>query len=100
MSTQQLSQPDRYILTYMGKNKFAELLGEVGFPAEIAQEPESAGPPVKVGKRSDPAYRQISTYVRSDLYRSVKRELLMEERDFSDLMDELLSAWVSTRQAR
>ena len=97
---QQLSQPDRYILTYMAKNKFAELLGEVGFPAEIPQEPESAAPPAKVGKRSDPAYRQISTYVRSHLYRSVKRELLMEERDFSDLMDELLAAWVSTRQAR
>jgi hypothetical protein len=84
----------------MAKNKFAELLGEVGLPAETDPEPETVIAPPKVGKRSDPAYRQISTYVRSDLYRSVKRELLMEERDFSDLMDELLAAWVSTRSGK
>jgi hypothetical protein len=84
----------------MVKNKFAELLGEVGLPAETGPEPETAVAPPKVGKRSDPAYRQISTYVRSDLYRSVKRELLMEEREFSDLMDELLAAWVGTRQGK
>jgi hypothetical protein len=82
----------------MTKNKFADLLGEVG----IGDQRSESTPPTaaKVGKRSDPAYRQISTYVRSDLYRSVKRELLMDERDFSDLMDELLSAWLSTRQSR
>jgi len=91
---------DSRILAYMAKNKFADLLGEVGFPTEAAPEPEVAVAPPKVGKRSDPAYRQISTYVRSDLYRSVKRELLMDERDFSDLMDELLAGWVSTRQAK
>ena len=84
----------------MAKNKFAELLGEVGIGSTTGHvvEPEPASP--KVGKRSDPAYRQISTYVRSDLYRSVKRELLMDERDFSDLMDELLAGWVSSRQAK
>ena len=84
----------------MAKNKFAELLGEVGLPAGTDPEPEIATAPPKIGKRSDPAYRQISTYVRSDLYRNVKRELLMEERDFSDLMDELLTVWVSSRQAK
>ena len=83
----------------MAKNKFAELLGEVGFPAG-APEPQIGAAPPKIGKRSDPAYRQISTYVRSDIYRNVKRELLMEERDFSDLMDELLTVWVSSRQAK
>lgn len=83
----------------MAKNKFAELLGEVGIPAST-HEPENAIAPPKIGKRSDPAYRQISTYVRSDVYRNVKRELLMEERDFSDLMDELLTSWVSSRQAK
>jgi hypothetical protein len=85
----------------MAKNKFAELLGEVGIGTPTM--PGSEAPvvtPAKVGKRSDPAYRQISTYVRSDLYRIVKRELLMEERDFSDLMDELLGEWVSRRQSK
>jgi hypothetical protein len=82
----------------MAKNKFAELLGEVGVGS--AGSPDSTPVASKIGKRSDPAYRQISTYVRSDLYRTVKRELLMDERDFSDLMDELLADWVRKRQSK
>jgi hypothetical protein len=84
----------------MAKNKFAELLGEVGIRSTSSHVGEPEPAPPKVGKRRDPAYRQISTYVRSDLYRSVKRELLMDERDFSDLMDELLAEWVSRQQAK
>jgi len=80
-----------------GKNKFAHLLGEVGLPATgKPMEPAAT----KVGKRSDPSYKQISTYVRTDLYKIVRRDLLMEDRDFSDLIDELLSEWVSKRQAK
>jgi hypothetical protein len=82
----------------MAKNKFADLLGEVGLGSAAGASPEVAAP--KIGKRSDPAYRQISTYVRSDLYRSVKRELLMDERDFSDLLDEILTEWVNRRQGK
>lgn len=85
----------------MAKNKFADLLGEVGLGQAADPDPALEIPtPPKVGKRSDPSYRQISTYVRSDLYRAVKRELFTDERDFSDLMDELLSEWVSRRQAK
>ena len=85
----------------MAKNKFADLLGEVGLGSATEPAAEAASPvAAKIGKRSDPSYRQISTYVRSDLYRSVKRELLMDERDFSDLMDELLSEWLGRRQAK
>lgn len=82
----------------MARNKFADLLGEVGIAPSF--EPASESAPPAVGKRSDPAYRQISTYVRSDVYRSVKRELLMDERDFSDLMAELLADWLSRRASK
>jgi hypothetical protein len=84
----------------MAKNKFAELLGEVGIGSSSQPSADTDPPTARVGKRSNPAYRQISTYVRSDLYRTVKRELLMEERDFSDLMDELLAEWVRSRNAK
>jgi hypothetical protein len=84
----------------VAKNKFADLLGEVGLGTASETAPTVEATPPKIGKRSDPAYRQISTYVRSDLYRSVKRELLMDERDFSDLMDELLGEWISRRHAK
>ena len=84
----------------MAKNKFADLLGEVGLGTSSEPASEALHRLPRVGKRSDPAYRQISTYVRSDLYRSVKRELLMDERDFSDLMDELLVDWLSRRTSK
>lgn len=83
----------------MAKNKFADLLGEVAAGQGLSSAVAAPEAP-KAGKRSDPAYRQISTYVRSDLYRSVKRELLIDERDFSDLMDEILSHWLSNRRSR
>jgi hypothetical protein len=95
---QQFSQSDRCILRYMAKNKFADLLSEVGLPAGGTAAAPNPMLPSRIGKRSDPAYRQISTYVRSDLYRTVKRELLLDDRDFSDLMDELLAEWVGRRK--
>jgi hypothetical protein len=99
----------------MAKNRFAILLEEhstiITTPApEVAEviisreivppEPvhsELAAPeqPVRVGKRSDPNYRQISTYVRAELYKAVKKRLTDEERDFSDLLDQLLVRWIS-----
>ena len=46
------------------------------------------------GKRSNPAvYQQISAFVRRDLYRETKKKLLDLDRDFSDLLDELLERW-------
>lgn len=107
----------------MAKNRFAALLEEKGVPAAaIAEEPPptrlpdpvsirvGAEPPapipppappapvaaaaLKTGKRSDPNYRQISTYVRSDLYKQVRKRLTDEERDFAELLDELLERWI------
>ncbi len=105
----------------MAKNRFALLLEEKGLPAgEISQapppppvEPEPPPPPLlpvpptqlpepaatqvtKHGKRADPDYRQISTYVRSGLYKQVRKRLTDEERDFSELLDELLTRWIAT----
>lgn len=89
----------------MSKNRFAGLLDQVGIasegrPAEIASEPIATAVPAdqKMGKRRDPRYQQISTYTRKDLYLQVKRELLDEDRDFSDLLDELLHEWCEKRR--
>lgn len=108
----------------MAKNRFAALLEEKGLPAgEVTEEApptrlpgpapvrvlvESPAPPpppappaaaaLKTGKRSDPSYRQISTYVRSDLYKQVRKRLTDEERDFAELLDELLEKWIGTPQ--
>lgn len=44
------------------------------------------------GKRSDPNYEQVTAYVRKETYAAVKRKLFLEEneREFSDLIEELL----------
>ncbi len=54
-------------------------------------------PATGAGKRSNEAYRQVSAYIRKDTHRRVKIALLEEEREFSDLVEELLSGWVDSR---
>ena len=50
-----------------------------------------------VGKRSDNDYRQVSAYIRKDTHQRVKIALLQEEREFSELVEELLSSWLDAR---
>ena len=50
-----------------------------------------------VGKRSDADYRQVSAYIRKDTHQQVKIALLQEEREFSELVEELLSGWLEAR---
>lgn len=59
-------------------------------------QPKRGRPP---GKRSDPAYEQVTAYVRRDTYRAVKIALLEDDRQsgFSDLVEELLQAWLRER---
>jgi hypothetical protein len=51
------------------------------------------------GKRTDPAFVQITAYIRRDTHRDVKIELLKEAkgREFSTLLEDLLSAWLKKR---
>jgi hypothetical protein len=50
-----------------------------------------------VGKRSDTDYKQVSAYIRKDTHQQVKIALLREEREFSELVEELLSGWLVER---
>lgn len=74
-------------------------------PGEIILEQESVpnrrtGRPA-TGKKSDPNYRQVTAYVRKELYRNVTDTLYDESRgrddtkrkEFSELVDELLERW-------
>jgi outer membrane murein-binding lipoprotein Lpp len=49
------------------------------------------------GKRSNPNYTQISTFINKENYESAKIRLIKEgkKRDFGDLVDELLEQWLS-----
>jgi hypothetical protein len=50
-----------------------------------------------LGKRSNTDYRQVSAYIRKDTHRRVKLALLEEERQFSELVAELLENWLDER---
>ena len=49
------------------------------------------------GKRSNAQYRQVSAYVRKDTHRKVKMALLEVDREFSELVEELLDGWLTSR---
>lgn len=46
------------------------------------------------GKRSDPNYIQVGAYIPIELNKSVKRRLVDADKDFSNLVSELLEQWV------
>jgi len=60
--------------------------------------PRMGRPP---GKRSDPSFEQVSAYVPRELYRKVRIALLEDDRahEFSELMADLLSAWLAGRKS-
>ncbi len=49
----------------------------------------------QIGKRQNPAYQQISAYVRRGLYEKIRRELIGKGEDFSDLLEEWMEKWLA-----
>jgi hypothetical protein len=69
-------------------------------PAPLgAPSPKRRGPKPS-GKRSDASYEQTTIYIRKDLKKAVRQSLLSadDERDLSDLLEDLLSDWVKTHR--
>ena len=62
-------------------------------PVTAADEPPKKGR--QKGKRSNPDYTQVGAYIPKDLDKAVKRKLLDEDIDFSDLVANLLIKWLS-----
>ena len=64
---------------------------------ESKPEPVKRGRPL--GKRSNPDFEQVTAYVRSQTYRQTKIALLQQDQleDFSELVEELLTEWLSTQ---
>lgn len=51
------------------------------------------------GKRSDPDYEQVTAYVKRATYAETKIALIREgeKREFSDLIEHLLTEWLASR---
>ncbi len=73
--------------------------------AELDMSPVPVSPAVEktiqtaaqIGKRSNTEFLQVNVYLRKTTMNKAKIALLqrMDERDFSELMEDLLSSWVS-----
>lgn len=102
-------------MTSRRQNKFADLISAVrdtdeapappptlGVPAPepvaVTDPPRRGRPPT--GKRSNPDFEQVTAYIRRDTNLQTKIALLQEgdTRDFSDLVEELLQAWLIKRR--
>ena len=59
---------------------------------------EETAPKRAPGRRSDPSYRQANAYLPKDLHQEVKVELLKEGKEYSVLVEELLTDWLKSRK--
>jgi hypothetical protein len=59
----------------------------------------SSRPP---GKRNDPDYVQLTSYIRRETHKDVKVALLMEDkgREISELVEGLLAGWLRRRNPK
>ena len=85
----------------MSKTRFSGVLGKVRKGDSAPQESESPAPsPSKIGrprgKKSDPDYRQVTVYLREEVHRAAKKRLLDQDKQFSELVDELVDQWVKS----
>jgi hypothetical protein len=59
---------------------------------QLNVQPAAAG----LAKSADPDYLKFTTYIRKKTHRAVKVRLTEQEREFSDLVEELLAAWLQS----
>jgi hypothetical protein len=78
-------------------NPFGQLIKTSG-QARAAEVPEVLSGGDKKGRRSREGYTQVGAYIPKALYKDVQRRLLDEERNFSELVEELLLAYLTKRQ--
>jgi hypothetical protein len=75
-------------------------------PARPSPAPSEAPAPRRMGrppgKKSDPAFEQVTAYVPRELYGKVRGVLWNDHsrKEFSELVTELLSGWLEDQHAR
>ena len=86
--------------------KVLENLGKLPLSTEQSQKPRQHRPsstaPIKgprkvgrpLGKKSDPDYAQVTVYLRKDNHLAAKKRLLDHGKEFSELVDELVTDWL------
>ncbi|BDC53157.1 hypothetical protein F183_A54720 (plasmid) [Bryobacterales bacterium F-183] len=74
----------------------AETVPAAAVPAAVAPAVQTAKPPdSQLAKSVDPEYMKFTTYVRRSTHLAVKSRLVTQQRELSDLVEELLNSWLS-----
>jgi hypothetical protein len=64
-------------------------------PARPQKEAESAPQSGKtLAKSADPAFTKFTIYIRKTTHRAAKVRMVSEDRELSDLVEELLTVWL------
>ena len=87
-------------------NAFADLLkqakgqgvAESEKPAAPVETTAKAVTTKRQGKREHSDYGKIGVYIRSETITEVKSRLIRERKDLSDLVQELLDKWLTSKQ--
>jgi hypothetical protein len=90
-----LSKFDKLLSTTKGRDKTSSKKSST---TAASSSSKRRGRPT--GKRSDPDFEQTTAYIRKDTHRNVKIALLEEGegREYSELVEELLSKWLKARK--
>ena len=89
----------------MTETRFGKVLENFGkLPAEAKPKPAKRKASARAdasrkvgrppGKKSDPDYAQVTVYLRKDNHLAAKKRLLDDGKEFSELVDELVSTWL------
>ena len=66
--------------------------------AEAAALPRTSKMGRPPGKKSNPEYTQVTVYLRKEVHRAARKLLLDEQRQFSDLVGDLVGQWIADTQ--
>ena len=85
------------------KNKKSRFAGTAEISKKLSAAPEAA-PRMKTGrppgKKSDPAFKQVTVYLRKETHETARRLLFDEHREFSELVDQLVREWLYHQKSR
>jgi hypothetical protein len=90
-----MSQEPEGKFAFLNDLKKAAIDKEPGTEDSSGQEASARGR--RHGKRRDPAFEQVTAYIRRDTHHAVKLAILKEgtNRQFSDLVEALLVEWLT-----
>jgi len=80
--------------TQTPKSSFAELISLHQSPAEGIGLPAATNVRQR-GKSADPDYIKLTTYIRRATHLAVKKKLLDEDKEISELVEELMTDWLA-----